>query len=107
MCIRDSYRWFHTYGTIFDRNNEGKVEHVLNISLDVTEQMEATEKIKEQEHFIQQIADASPTILYLYDVEKQSVVYINREIFFVLGYLPDEVPVSYTHLRAHETGRNL
>ncbi|HTM93142.1 MAG TPA: PAS domain-containing protein, partial [Flavisolibacter sp.] len=85
------YRWFHTYGTIFDRNNEGKVEHILNISLDVTEQVEATEKIKEQEHFIQQIADASPTILYLYDVEKQSVIYINREIFFVLGYLPDEV----------------
>lgn len=85
------YRWFHTYGTIFDRNSEGKVEHILNISLDVTEQVEATEKIKEQEHFIQQIADASPTILYLYDVEKQSMVYINREIFFVLGYLPDEV----------------
>lgn len=85
------YRWFHTYGTIFDRNNEGKVEHILNISLDVTEQVEATQKIKEQEHFIQQIADASPTILYLYDVEKQSIVYINREIFFVLGYLPDEV----------------
>jgi PAS domain S-box-containing protein len=85
------YKWFHTYGTIFDRNSEGKVEHVLNISLDVSEQVEATEKIKEQEHFIQQIADASPTILYLYDVEKQSIVYINREIFFVLGYLPDEI----------------
>lgn len=85
------YRWFHTYGTIFDRNSSGKVEHVLNISLDVTEQVEATEKIKEQEHFIQQIADASPTILYLYDVEKQSIIYINREIFFVLGYSPDEV----------------
>ena len=85
------YRWFHTYGTIFDRNSEGKVEHVLNISLDVTEQVKATEKIKEQEHFIQQIADASPTILYLYDVEKQSIAYINREIFFVLGYLPEEI----------------
>lgn len=85
------YRWFHTYGTVFDRNQEGKVEHVLSISLDVTQQVEATEKIREQEHFIQQIADASPTILYLYDVQKQSIVYINREIFFVLGYLPDEV----------------
>jgi PAS domain S-box-containing protein len=89
--INGQYRWFHTYGTIFDRNSEGKVEHVLNISLDVTDQVEATEKIKEQEHFIQQIADASPTILYLYDANKQSMVYINREIFFVLGYLPDEV----------------
>lgn len=85
------YLWFHTYGTVFDRNGEGKVEHVLNISLDVTEQFEASQKIKEQEHFIQQIADASPTILYLYDIEKQSIVYINREIFFVLGYSPEEI----------------
>lgn len=88
---KGAYRWFHTYGTIFDRNSEGKVEHILNISLDVTEQVEASEKIKEQEHFIQQIADASPTILYLYDADEQSMVYVNREIFFVLGYLPEEV----------------
>lgn len=85
------YRWFHTYGTVFDRNSEGKVEHVLNISLDITEQVKATEKIKEQEHFIQQIADASPTILYLFDIEKQSFAYINREVFFVLGYSPEEI----------------
>lgn len=85
------YRWIHTYGTIFDRNHEQKVEHVLNISLDVTEQVEASQKIKEQEHFIKQIADASPTILYLYDIEAQSIVYVNREIFFVLGYMPEEI----------------
>ncbi|HZH63407.1 MAG TPA: PAS domain-containing protein, partial [Flavisolibacter sp.] len=86
-----SYRWFHTYGTVFDRNEEGKVEQLLNISLDVTEQHEAIQTIKEQEHFIQQIADASPTILYLFDVPSQSMAYINREAFFVLGYLPDEL----------------
>ncbi|RYZ60319.1 MAG: PAS domain S-box protein, partial [Chitinophagaceae bacterium] len=88
---KGAYRWVHTYGTVFDHNKEGKVEHVLNISLDVTEQMEATAKIKEQEHFIQQIADASPTILYMFDVPTQSMAYINREAFFVLGYLPDEI----------------
>jgi PAS domain S-box-containing protein len=86
-----NYRWFHTYGTIFDYNQEGKVEHILNITLDVTEQKEAIETIREQEYFIQQIADASPTILYLFDVPSQSIAYINREAFFVLGYLPDEI----------------
>lgn len=86
-----TYRWFHTYGTVFDDNGEGKVEHMLNITLDVTEQREAIETIREQEYFIQQIADASPTILYLFDVSTQSVAYINREAFFVLGYLPEEI----------------
>jgi PAS domain S-box-containing protein len=85
------YRWFHTYGTVFDRNAEGRVEHVLNITLDISEQKAAIQKIAEQEHFIQQIADASPTILYLYDTSCQSMEYINREVFFVLGYLPDEI----------------
>lgn len=85
------YLWLHTYVTIFDYNAAGRVEHVLNISLDVTQQMEASDKIKEQEHFIQQIADASPTILYLFDVKSQRIAYINREAFFVLGYLPDEI----------------
>ena len=85
------YRWFHTYGTIFDRNAEGKVEHVLNISLDITETKLAEQKIREQEHFIQNIAEASPTILYLYDVKKNQIDYINQEIKNVIGFSPEEI----------------
>lgn len=86
-----TYLWFHTYGTVFDRNANGDVEHVLNISLDVTDQYEAIKTIEEQEHFIEHIADASPTILYLFDIASDSIVYVNREIFFVLGYSRDEI----------------
>lgn len=86
-----TYRWIHSYGTIFDRNNQGRVENVLNISLDVTDQVEASHKIKEQEHFIQQIADASPTILYLFDAQGSKMAYMNRESFFVLGFTPEEI----------------
>ncbi|RYZ00521.1 MAG: PAS domain S-box protein [Chitinophagaceae bacterium] len=86
-----SWRWLHSFGTVFDRNEAGTVEHVLNISLDVTQQMEALRKIEEQEYFIQQIADASPTVLYLFDVPSGKFIYINREIFYVLGYTPEEV----------------
>jgi PAS domain S-box-containing protein len=85
------YRWFHTFGTIFDRNMEGKVENVLNISIDISERMQAEEKILEQEYFIKHIADASPTILYLFDVKNGSVIYINKEIDSVLGYEPEEI----------------
>jgi PAS domain S-box-containing protein len=89
--IAGHYLWFHTYGTVFDRNASGHVEHVLNISLDITEQHEAVQKIKEQEHFIQHIADASPTVLYVFDIKTNSIIYVNREIFFVLGYTRDEI----------------
>lgn len=85
------YRWFQTYGTIFDRNASGQIEHILNITLDINEQIEATRKIEEQEHFIQHIADASPTVLYLFNVTNNAFDYINREIYYVLGYTADEI----------------
>lgn len=34
------FRWFHTFGTVFDRNSTGQVEHVLNISIDTTDRKE-------------------------------------------------------------------
>ena len=86
-----SYRWFQTYGTIFDRNEAGQIEHVLNISLDITEQVEARQIIEAQERFIRHIADASPTILYLYDVPKAGFSYINKEVYYVLGYTMEEM----------------
>lgn len=92
MRHRDGeYHWFHTYGTIFDRNALGKVEHVLNISLDVTSQIEANKKIEEQEYFIEHIAEASPTMLYLFNAKTNRFIYLNREIFYVLGYTPEEM----------------
>jgi PAS domain S-box-containing protein len=85
------YRWFHTYGTIFDRDEENNVEHVLNISLDITERLQAEQKIRDQEHFIEHVADASPTVLYVFDAEQARVVYINHECQNVIGYTPDEI----------------
>lgn len=72
-------------------NEEGEPVKIVGTTQDITEEHQKQEKIKDQEHFIQQLADASPTILYLFDVQQQKIIYINREIFFVLGYLPDEI----------------
>ena len=48
------YRWFHTYGTIFERNKDGQVESVLNISLDITAQEEAERKLNQRNLELQQ-----------------------------------------------------
>ncbi|HEY9176528.1 MAG TPA: PAS domain-containing protein [Flavipsychrobacter sp.] len=40
-CSGGIYHWFHTYRTIFDRDKEGKVNYVLDISTDITKQVEA------------------------------------------------------------------
>jgi PAS domain S-box-containing protein len=51
----------------------------------------AEAKIAEQELFIQQVADASPTILYNFNCIENCIDYINKEIYFVLGYTVEEV----------------
>ncbi len=50
------YRWFQTLGTVFDRNAENRIETVINVSIDVSEQMASdnmllrnAEQIKMQE----------------------------------------------------------
>lgn len=48
------YRWFHTFGTIFDRDAEGKVENILNISIDITAQEEAERVLYQKNLELQQ-----------------------------------------------------
>jgi PAS domain S-box-containing protein len=86
-----SYRWMHTYGTVFDRNAANEVLHVLNISADITGMVEAENKMREQEHFIERLADASPMVLYLFEVKTASIIYINKEIEKALGYSSGEI----------------
>ncbi|GBO52121.1 circadian input kinase A [Pseudanabaena sp. lw0831] len=47
--------------------------------------------LQESQQFIQKIADASPNILYLYNVQEQRNIYSNREIYATLGYTPQEI----------------
>ena len=67
------------------------MESILNISLDITERMETETRLKERERFITHIADASPTVLYLYDLALHRVVYANEEVRYALGYEPQEL----------------
>ncbi|MEA5477740.1 PAS domain S-box protein [Pseudanabaena galeata UHCC 0370] len=62
----------------------------LNQELE-TRVKERTAALQESQRFIQQIADASPNILYLYDLQEQRNIYVNREIGIILGYTPDEI----------------
>jgi len=41
------YRWFHTFGTIFERNAQNKIETVINVSMDVSDQMEYDRTLKQ------------------------------------------------------------
>jgi PAS domain S-box-containing protein len=44
-----TYRWINTYGSVFERDKYGKVEKLINVSIDVTDQRNADSKLKERD----------------------------------------------------------
>jgi PAS domain S-box-containing protein len=52
------YRWFHTFGTVFERDANGSVQTVLNISIDITLQEEA-ERVLHQKNLELRQSNAS------------------------------------------------
>ncbi|MGH2414504.1 MAG: diguanylate cyclase, partial [Microcystaceae cyanobacterium] len=50
------------------------------------------------QRWIQRIADATPNLLYIYDIIEQRHVYVNREIAVILGYAPEEIQSMGTDL---------
>lgn len=63
----------------------------VNISRDLSDRKQTELELQKSQRFTQQIADASPNILYLYDIQEQRNVYTNREILSVLGYSPETI----------------
>ena len=48
-------------------------------------------RLREREHFLQRLADVTPGILYVFDLEKQCNVFINRTVASMIGYGADEI----------------
>jgi len=44
-----AYRWFNTYGSVFERDKYGKVEKVINVSIDVSDQLNSDSQLKERD----------------------------------------------------------
>lgn len=67
-------------------NADGIVVGLQGILTDISDRKKAEQEILENHRLIQQIADSSPNVLYLYDLQEQRNTYTNREILTTLGY---------------------
>ena len=63
----------------------------LTFFTDVTLREEAQQALRESERFKERVADATPGILYIYDLEERRNVYSNREMTATLGYRPQDI----------------
>ncbi len=73
------------------KNEVGEIYRFAGIAEDITKRKLAEQALKSSQHFIQRIADASPNILYIYDLIERRNFYVNRQIATILGYTPPEV----------------
>lgn len=69
----------------------GDIVGTQAVARDITQRKAAEDALRESRRFIQRIADATPTILFLFDIIESKVVYVNNELKTILGYTPDEL----------------
>ena len=85
LNIREQEVWFAVSISPMSSNS------VVWVARDITQRKQREETLRESQRFIQQIAESSPNILYLYDLSKQRNIYTNRQIAAILGYTPEEI----------------
>lgn len=61
------------------------------VSRDVTERHHRDLELRAREQFIQQIADCSPSTLYLYDLATRRNLYCSRSALRTFGFTPEEI----------------
>ncbi|RZM77901.1 PAS domain S-box protein [Leptolyngbya iicbica] len=82
----------HVIASLVPEIDEQRQVHGYYVLItDISDRKAAELALQESRHFIEQIANASPNAIYLYDLIEQRNLYVNREIGAMLGYSPDEI----------------
>jgi len=83
--------WVICSGHVIEWDEDGKPLRMVGCHIDITRLKQMEISLRESEAFIQAIADASPDVLYVFDILAQRNIYVNRQSSPVLGYSPEEI----------------
>jgi PAS domain S-box-containing protein len=71
------WRWFQTFGTVFERGLDGMVETVINVSIDITEQRTFASKLKQNAEEIRKQEDRYYKMIA--EVEDYAILLLSTE----------------------------
>jgi PAS domain S-box-containing protein len=71
--------------------NQELAMELAKSKLAIEERERAEISLQDSQRFIQRIADASPNILYVYDIQEERNIYVNHAIYRILGYSPADI----------------
>jgi PAS domain S-box-containing protein len=60
------------------QSRDRAVQGYMDVSRNITRSKQEQQALQESKHFIQHILDATPNLLYLYDLEEDHLVYLNH-----------------------------
>ena len=61
------------------------------VARDISKRKSAEDALEESRRFIQRVADATPTILYILDLVGYNVIYVNDALTTILGYTHEQI----------------
>ncbi|WP_243418681.1 PAS domain S-box protein [Synechocystis sp. PCC 6803] len=72
-------------------NDKGQLIEIQSVGRDISALKETQLELRQSQKFIESIAEATPSLLYIYDHIKQANIYSNRSVAEFLGYSPEEI----------------
>lgn len=68
---------------------------------DVTDRKKMEENVKEKQFFLEHVLNATPDLVYIYDLNKKCNIFANHELTEILGYTPQQVQAMGSSLFAN------
>lgn len=90
LIINGKVKWICSQGKTY-LDQAGNPVRILGTIRDITESKISQEDLQRSQDFIQQIANTTPGILYLFDLAEKRNLYVNNQVFQTLGYVPEAV----------------
>jgi len=78
-------------GKIIEWDEDGKPLKVIGVSMDVTDNVNLINQLKDEKDFIKKVTDTAPNGIYVYDFEQQTNTYMNDRYTDILGYSLEEM----------------
>ena len=88
---------------------QGRFTRLYGAARDITPRKRQEEALQESRQLLDRMAETVPDIIYTYDLEQHAFVYVNRQVFTILGYHPEQVmsqPDTLFRDRVHDADRD-
>ncbi len=85
-----SLHWLMARGRVI-YDTEDRPVQMVGMILDISDRKQTESALQESQRWLEAVLQASPNVLYIYDLSEHRSVYHNRELYSVLGYTPEEL----------------